>query len=72
MTDIENFNKNQLELLKKLKSVGSDLWGAIADQGGAPDAGDSAAPAASEPAMMKSYTCWPLVIPAACSTMMSG
>ena len=47
MTDIENFNKNQLELLKKLKSVGSDLWGAIADQG-VPDAGDSAAPAAAD------------------------
>ena len=35
MTDGQSMSSNQLELLKKLKNVGSDLWGAITDPDGA-------------------------------------
>ena len=45
MTEEQGYSMNQLELLKKLKNVGSDLWGVLGDAGAAVSSDDGALPA---------------------------
>ena len=45
MTEEQGYSRNQLELLKKLKNVGSDLWGVLGDAGAAVSSDDGALPA---------------------------
>ena len=44
MTEEQGYSRNQLELLKKLKNVGSDLWGVLGDTGAAVSSDDGALP----------------------------